>query len=288
MTFVGSVTSPRNATTIAESPTVRCVDSRTTKVGKVDIHYLTGGHGDPLVVIHGCGDGAKVWLQTAKELSKYYTVYVPDLPGFGHSQSMGDYCSLSSFVAFVDGFSHSLGLERFHLVGHSMGGCIALLYALKFPHKIERLTLVSSIGLGKEISLWIRALSSPVFGRIIKEAAIAITKAASRMIRFLHAPFQFINPVTRVRVDMVRTVTTWKGQATVLLGLLSELMMPTLLVWGDKDRIVPANHAYAAAELIPNCQVHIFEDAGHSVYKEKVQEFSQLLKRNGDFKERAR
>ena len=70
---------------------------------------------------------------------------------------------------------------------------------------------------------------------------------------------------------------TLQGQTIVLLNRLSELIMPTLLVWGTRDGIVPARHAYTAAEVIPDCQLHVFEGAGHSVYKHRVQEFSQLL-----------
>ena len=70
---------------------------------------------------------------------------------------------------------------------------------------------------------------------------------------------------------------TLKGQTTVLLNRLSELMMPTLLVWGARDGVVPVSQAYAAAELIPDCQLHVFEDCGHSVYKQNVQDFSRLL-----------
>ena len=72
---------------------------------------------------------------------------------------------------------------------------------------------------------------------------------------------------------------TAKGQTTVLVNRLSELLMPTLLVWGDKDPIVPVRHAYLAAERIPNCQVRIFQDSGHSVYRQRIREFSDVLVR---------
>lgn len=120
---------------------VNKIYTKQVKVGKLDIRYLNGGEGDPLIVIHGGGGGANAWLQNAMDLSRYYSVYIPDLPGFGHSQSMSDNFSLSEFVAFLEEFSHNLGLKHFHLMGHSIGGCIALHYALKFPHKIRRLVL---------------------------------------------------------------------------------------------------------------------------------------------------
>ena len=78
-------------------------------------------------------------------------------------------------------------------------------------------------------------------------------------------------------MDIGKTMITLRGQKTVLLNQLSELTMPTLLVWGAGDRIVPAAHAYVAAELIPDCQLHVFEGCGHSVYKQRVEEFSKLM-----------
>lgn len=251
--------------------------SKRMKVGELDIRYLTGGQGYPLVIIHGGGEGAKAWLQNVEELSRYYTVYVPDLPGFGYSQPMSDNFNISDFVEFVKDFSHKLGLKRFYLLGHSIGGGIALHYALRFPHEVKRLVLVNSLCLGKEIALWVRFLSFPGF--YLAEAALTILKAVRWLARLFFTPFEFVAPVPRVRIDMGKSITTLKGQSTVLLNRLSELIMPTLLVWGARDVIVPTSHAYVAAELIPNCQLHIFEDCGHSVYKQKVQHFCQLLVR---------
>ena len=253
------------------------IHSKEMKVDKFDIHYLTGGQGDPLVIIHGGGEGARAWLQNLAELSRYYTVYVPDLPGFGRSQPRGDNFYISEFAEFVRGFSHNLELKCFHLVGHSVGGGIALHYALKFPHEVKKLVLVNSICLGKEIALWVRFLSSPAFYWSLGEAAFAILKAVGWLISLLFTPFEFVNPLPRVKMDLGKNLTTLRGQTTVLQSRLSELVMPTLLVWGAEDSIVPVSQAYAAAQLIPDCQLHIFEGCGHSTYKQKVQEFSQLL-----------
>lgn len=174
-------------------------------------------------------------------------------------------------------FSRSLGLKRFNLVGHSIGGAIALHYALEYPQKVTRLVLVSSFCLGKETALWVRILTSPAFIAPAGEAAIALMKALKWVAGRFYAPLACINPLPRVSIDMGKTMTTMKGQTMVALDRLSELVMPTLLVWGARDNIVPASHAYAAAPLIHNCQVCVFEDSGHNVYQEKAKEFSQLL-----------
>jgi len=249
------------------------------RVGKLDIHYLTGGQGVPLIIIHGGGGGASGWQKNVRELSKNYRVYVPDLPGFGHSQPMGDDVSMSKFVQFVEDFSQAIGLKRFYLAGHSIGGGIALQYALRFPDKVEKLVLVDSMCLGEEIAPWIRFLSLPAFCRSIGRAALAITKFVGWLFGLFFAHIEFINPLPQVKIDVGEIVTTFKGQTTVLLNRLSDLLMPTLLVWGARDNIVPVSQAYAASQVIPDCQLHVFSNCGHSAYRENIEEFSQLLTR---------
>jgi pimeloyl-ACP methyl ester carboxylesterase len=253
------------------------IHSKRIKLGNLNIRYFTGGQGEPLIVIHGGGDGARAWLENAAALSKNYSVYIPDLPGFGHSQSANDRFHLPEYVAFIEDFSSTLGLDSFHLIGHSIGGGIAIHYALKFPQKVKGLVLVSSWCLGIEAALWVRLLSHPALCQSLGEAGIAVLKGVKWLARLFYAPFKFANPVTRVKMDIGKTMITLRGQTTVLQDRLSELTMPTLLVWGSGDRIVPAAHAYAAAELIPDCQLHIFEGCGHSVYRQRAGEFSQLL-----------
>ena len=114
------------------------VRGKRTKVGNFDVSYFLGGQGEPLIIIHGGGDGATAWVDNLAELSKYYTVYAPDLPGFGHSQPISDDFHISEYVEFIEDFSHNLGLQSFHLMGHSIGGGIALQYALRFPHRIKK------------------------------------------------------------------------------------------------------------------------------------------------------
>ena len=253
------------------------IRSKRIKVGELDIHYLSGGRGDPLVVIHGGSEGAVAWAENMAELSRSYTVYVPDLPGFGSSQSIdGDYY-IPELVEFVDKFSHSLGLESFHLMGHSLGGGIALSYALEFPNRIKKLVLVSSMCLGREIALWVRFLSNSLICRGIGKGVMAILRGVKWVVSKLFAGVVFAMPMSKFSMSLGTKITTFTEQTTVLAHRLSELIMPTLVVWGAKDPILPVRQAYAAAQLIPDCQVKVFEDCGHSVYRQKIPEFSQLL-----------
>ena len=256
---------------------VNNMHSKRIKVGELDIHYFTGGYGDPLIVIHGGSDGARAWVKNMVELSENYTTYVPDLPGFGYSQPIDGNYYIPELVEFVDEFSHNLGLKSFHLMGHSLGGGIALSYALRFPHKVKKLVLVSSMCLGREIALWVRFLSTPALCRSIGKAALAILRGVKWVADLLLAPIEYVLPFSRTSIRLGSSVATLKEQSTVLIHRLSEIMVPTLVVWGAKDPIVPVSQAYAAAKLIPDCQVKVFEGSGHSVYREEIQKFSQLL-----------
>jgi pimeloyl-ACP methyl ester carboxylesterase len=247
------------------------------KVGKLDISYLTGGEGEPIVILHGGGEGARAWAQSAAELARYYRVYVPDLPGYGDSQSMGDSFELAELVTFVEDFSSSLGLERFHLFGHSIGGSIALEYALEYPHRLGRLVLVSSFGLGNRIALWIRILSAWPFIRSLGRAVQALFRWVRRVGGQLYRPAAFINPLPPIKMDMGRYIHSLKGQEGFLSSRLTRLEVPTLLVWGARDSIISVHNAYAAARLIPDCQLQVFEECGHSVYKQNISGFSEVV-----------
>ena len=253
------------------------LSGKAIKVRNTNIHYFTGGAGEPLVIIHG-GGGSQPWLNRAQELSGNYTVYVPDLPGFGRSERASEKFNLSEYVNFVEDFMLGLGIERFHLVGHSIGGCIALHYAFKFPQKVNRLVLVSSFCLGKEVALWVRVLSSVFFRKILGKSTVAIWKAIKWLVIPFYAPFAFVDLVSRLKIDIGKTITKLKGQTIILRSQLSELLIPTLLIWGAKDGIVPASHAYAAVQIIPDCQLKIFENCGHNVHNRESKEFSRLMK----------
>jgi pimeloyl-ACP methyl ester carboxylesterase len=247
------------------------------KIGRIKINYFTYGHGEPLVIIHGGGEGAKSWFKNIEELSKHYRVYIPDLPGFGDSQSIDNRFSLAEYVSFVEEFTNTLDLGPFYLVGHSIGGGIALHYAFRRPERISALILVNSFCLGKDIALWVRILSASALCRSFGQAAVAILRAIKWLAHQFWAPFRFAGAVSKIKMDMGRTMTNLNGQSNVLQDQLPELTMPTLVVWGAKDIIVPARHAYEAAMSIPDCQLHVFEDCGHSAYKQRIPEFSQVV-----------
>jgi pimeloyl-ACP methyl ester carboxylesterase len=252
--------------------------SQQININGLDIRYLTGGSGDPLVIVHGGSDGAAAWLKNILELSKKYTLYVPDMPGFGLSQSVKGKYYIPEMVDFVDLFARAMELKSFYLMGHSLGGGIALHYTLKHPSKIRKLVLVSSLCLGKEIAWWIRLFSPPVISRSMGKIALALFKGEKYIARCFGGR-EINQHVTRTSINLGSCISTFTQQTIVLLSQLPQIMAPTLVMWGEKDPIVPFAHAYAAAELIPDCQVRVFDNCGHSVYREQLGEFSNVLSR---------
>jgi pimeloyl-ACP methyl ester carboxylesterase len=256
---------------------VNNIQSNKITVDDLDVNYYTAGHGEPLVVIHGGGGDARTWSHNIEALAENYTVYAPDLPGYGASQPLiGDYY-IPELTGFVNNFSRNLGLNRFNLVGHSLGGGIALNYALEFPQRVKKLVLVSSLCLGSEIAFWVRLLSVPALLRSVGAMTMAVLKSIKWILDTLVQGVEFIMPLSPASVTIGGSITTLHQQTLVLANRLSEIIMPTLLVWGGRDPIVPVQHAYAAAEVIPDCRLKVFENRGHNVHRDELSQFSSVL-----------
>lgn len=243
-----------------------------------EIRYYTAGKGDPLVVIHGGGGDASTWLRNIEELASHYTVYAPDLPGYGGSQPLDGKYYIPELTNFLDGFSDNLGLERFHLVGHSLGGGVALNYALHSPHKIKKLVLVSSLCLGREIAFWVRLISIPTLLQLLGAVTLSVFRGIKWVVKKVLKQVEFVIPFSPASVNIGGSVATFREQTMVLADRFTEVLPPTLVVWGARDNIVPVRHAYAAAKVIPDCQLKVFDKRGHDVHREDVTEFSNVVR----------
>ncbi len=253
------------------------IKSNTINIDGLDVHYYVAGEGEPLVVIHGGGGDARTWWDNITELSKKYTVYAPDLPGYGGSQPLDGTYFIPELSEFVEKFAGKMGLEKFHLVGHSLGGGVALNYALRSPHRIKKLVLVSSLCLGREIAFWVRLLSAPALLGSIGALSVAVLKGMKWLAMRMLNPALIIMPLSPAAVTVGGSITNFRQQSLVLENRLSEVKMPTLLVWGAKDPIVPVRHAYAAARVIPDCHIKVFESRGHNVHRDELRQFSDTL-----------
>jgi pimeloyl-ACP methyl ester carboxylesterase len=253
------------------------IQSETIQVDGRDVHYYTAGNGEPVVVIHGGGGDARTWWHNITELAEKYTVYAPDLPGYGGSQALDGKYYIPELSDFVDKFAGALRLEKFNLVGHSLGGGVALNYALNFPQKISKLVLVSSLCLGQEIAFWVRLLSIPALLKSLGAVVTGVFRLIRWAIKVLLLPIEFIIPLSPAAMIVGGNISTLKEQTLVLANRLSDLVMPTLVVWGGRDPVVPVRHAYAAAQVIPDCRIKVFHKRGHNVHRDELKQFSSVI-----------
>jgi pimeloyl-ACP methyl ester carboxylesterase len=259
------------------------------------VGYRMAGEGPAIVLVHGLTGSSTTWREVMPALARDHTVIAPDLLGHGESaKPRGDY-SLGAHASGVRDLLVALGIERATFVGHSLGGGVALQLAYQFPQRCERLVLVASGGLGKEVSLLLRAVSLPgselvlpvvLSGRLHRALSAAgelLGRFGARLSVRQKEVWRSYTGLSEVRgrmafIHTVRSVIDPLGQrvsARDRLYLASE--MPTLIVWGTADRIIPVEHAYAAHALMPGSRLAIVDGAGHFLPFEEPEAFLDAL-----------
>ncbi len=260
-----------------------------------DVTYRTGGSGPVLLLVHGMAGSSAMWRGVLPGLAQNFTVLAPDLPGHGASaKPRGDY-SLGAFASSVRDLMVALGHERATLVGQSLGGGVVMQFAYQFPERTERLVLVSSGGLGQEVNLLLRALTLPGSDLVlpiactnwVHDAGLAIAgwlrnvgfRPSPNLVQVWESYGSLADPETRAAfLHTLRSVVDQSGQrvsATNRLYLASRV--PTLIVWGDSDHIIPVQQGYEAHEAIPGSRLEIFEGAGHFPHCEEPERFVKVL-----------
>ena len=262
------------------------------------IAYRMVGEGPVIVLIHGMAGSSRTWLEAMPLLARDYTVIAPDLPGHGESdEPAGDYSLGAHASALRDLIGGALGIERATFVGQSLGGGVAMQLAYQFPELCERLVLVASGGLGREVSRVLRLFTLPaaeyvmpaLFPRFVRESGDKLVAFLGDWgVRAPHAAEMWSAYASlsepdkrRAFIRTLRAVIDPGGQAVSATNrLYLAAAAPTLIAWGDRDRIIPVEHAYAAHELMPGSRLEIFEGAGHFLHAERPARFAEVL---GDF-----
>jgi 4,5:9,10-diseco-3-hydroxy-5,9,17-trioxoandrosta-1(10),2-diene-4-oate hydrolase len=255
---------------------MNAIQSKVIKIDGRDVHYYTAGEGEPLVVIHGGAGDARSWWRNIQELAEKYKVYAPDLPGYGTSQPLDGNFYIHEFSDFINKFTNFLHLKKFVVIGHSMGGGIALDFVLKFPGRVTKLILVSSLGLGREIALWLRFISIP---SIVKVVGYVVGKAIEFLGWMLGQsnPFELVLPVSPVVVRIGTSIANRQSQNLVLEKYLKKIKIPTMLIWGGRDPVVPVKTAYRAVKEFPNARLLVFKKSGHNVHREQLKNVTRLI-----------
>jgi pimeloyl-ACP methyl ester carboxylesterase len=265
-------------------------------VAELELHgqrvsYERLGEGPAIVLIHGITSSSRAWAAVMHGLADHHTVVAADLLGHGRSgKPRGDY-SLGAYASGVRDLLAVLGIHRATVVGHSLGGGIAMQFAYQFPDRVDRLVLVDSGGLGEEVSLVLRAATLPgaelvlplMFGPVTRIAGRALGHLkfkANANLRGLAEGVASLSDADarRAFVHTARSVIDPKGQRVDARDrlYLSE-GVPTLLIWGDKDPIIPLEHGVRAHELMPHSRLEVFEGAGHFPFNDDPDHFVEVV-----------
>ncbi len=257
--------------------------------------YRSSGEGPVLLLIHGMAGSATTWRHVMPGLGRSFRVVAPDLLGHGHStKEPGDF-SLGALASGLRDLLVALGVDRATIVGQSLGGGVAMQLAYQYPELCERLVLVSSGGLGREVNRLLRLLSLPgseallslgcseaIRGRVARAASLAarLGLRPEPVVAELWRSYASLGdgPTRRSFLRTLRAVIDQGGQAVSAsnrLHLAAE--MSTLILWGDADPIIPVQHAYEAHAAIEGSRLEIFEGVGHYPHVEDPERFVALL-----------
>jgi pyruvate dehydrogenase E2 component (dihydrolipoamide acetyltransferase) len=255
---------------------------REIEVAGLRLRCLELGEGDrvPVLLLHGFGADLNTWMFMQPELADGRRTVALDLPGHGGSVKEVGAGDPESLTGFAEGALDALSLERVHLVGHSMGGAIALLAALRRPDRVASVTLIASAGLGAEINTsfiggFVRATrrreAADVLSLLVYDPALVSRTMIEDVLRYKR--------LDGVSEGLARIAEAWFAggrQSLDLAQRITRLAMPVQVIWGREDRIIPVAHAEALASRLP---VHLLGEAGHLPHMEKASEVTRLVKR---------
>jgi pimeloyl-ACP methyl ester carboxylesterase len=248
-----------------------------------------------LLLLHGLACNRHTWDPVWDRLGEHYTLLAPDLLGHGESDKpRGDY-SPGGFANGMRDLLTILGIDKVTVVGHSFGGAVGMQFAYQFPERTERLVLVNAGGLGKEVTVAIRALGLPGYQytlglltapgvRQLNTTVLRALKATGlRDLRDLGEVADILETLKEPRAryavhKLVTGVMDWRGQNITMRdrAYLTELM-PLCVIWGEDDRVLPAHHAQTATDFAPRAQVTVMPDTGHFPHKDHPDDFAAVV-----------
>lgn len=275
--------------------TTMSFDLQETTIHGHRVAYRLAGSGPPIVLIHGVTASSVVWNLVGPQLARNHTVLAPDLLGHGQSaKPRGDY-SMGAFASGIRDLVLSLGLGPVTVVGHSLGGGVAMQFSYQFPERVERLALVSSGGLGRRVSGLLRAATLPgselvlpvlagrhvlnagrVVGRALAKARVPLGNDVIEMARG-HASLGDSQSRTAFVHTLRASVDSGGQRVQALDRLYLAAELPVLILWGARDRIIPVEHGRRAHELVPGSRFELFERAGHFPHLDEPERFTATL-----------
>jgi len=258
--------------------------------------FIQAGAGPAVLLIHGIGDSADSWLDLIPALARHHTVIAPDLLGHGDSDKPRADYSIGAYANAMRDLLSVLDIERVTVVGHSLGGGVAMQFAYQFPERCERLVLVSTGGVSHEVHPMLRFASAPnadlvlpLLGapgsRLLGRAVFAMMKALRTRIGRdadqLSRVFDALPDAAsrRAFIRTLRGAVDWRGQAITMLDRCYLARdMPTLLIWGDRDGVIPVAHAYKVHAALPDSRLEVFTNCGHFPHQNNPARFLRLFR----------
>jgi pimeloyl-ACP methyl ester carboxylesterase len=271
------------------------VEEHNVEIDALPIRYLAAGEGPPLVLLHGAGDNSLDWRWVLPALARKHRLYAPDLPGSPDSARSDAAYSPAFFERFLAAFVDALGIGPATFVGNSLGGLIALRLALSDPDRVRALILVDGAGLGSAINPLFTSVNVPLLGELAmpfwRTRAGAYQRAWGRTeLLFAHppgsVPREWLAEQCRLaqspgyleaHLSVLRALVSPLGQREVLVGRLPSLKIPTLVVWGERDRVFPQSQARGVVTRLPEGSLALIPDCGHMPHVECPDRFLGAL-----------
>lgn len=224
----------------------------------IEVRYQEAGDGDPVILVHGLAGSTLWWSRNIEPLSRRYRVLVVDLPGFGSLRRHRNQFALERAAAWLRSFMAAVGIRQAHVIGHSMGGYICLRLAAAYPWAVRRLVLAAPAGVPLGTSL--AGEMVPLLG--------AVRYAAPSFLPVL--AYDALRAGPRTLLQTARDILVLNVSAE-----LAAVRTPTLLIWGERDRLVPVAHGEALRQVLPTSQVVVLAGAGHVVMYDRAAEFNR-------------
>ncbi|MCW2591225.1 MAG: putative hydrolase or acyltransferase of alpha/beta superfamily [Mycobacterium sp.] len=261
--------------------------------------FRVAGTGPAILLIHGIGDNSTTWDTVQSKLAQRFTVIAPDLLGHGKSDKPRADYSVAAYANGMRDLLSVLDIEQVTVVGHSLGGGVAMQFAYQFPQLVERLILVGAGGVTKDVNIALRIASVPMGSEALALLRLPMVLPALQVIgRVGGALFgstgvgRDLPEVVRILADLpeptassafartLRAVVDWRGQVVTMLDrcYLTE-SVPVQLIWGSRDSVIPVEHAKMAHSAMPGSQLEIFEGSGHFPFHDDPDRFVELVEK---------
>ncbi len=255
-------------------------------------YWKLGQSGSILLLLHGFAFSVEVWEHNIEELAKNHTVIAIDLLGFGLTDKPKNKQKVEEFPLFVRDFLQALKIESLHIVGHSMGGLIALRFTQLFGTMVKSLTLISSAGLDRKIPIHFRLFSLPFVGEhFVRPNKYGLQSALRKNVYHPHIDLSDLSnklyeyslhpEMAKTLLNVCRAaINIWGFKRKIVKTIEKEMCKvtcPVLIIWGENDCIIYADHAHKAHKMLKNSQLEIFPACGHLPQFEYPDKFNAIL-----------